>query len=126
MYTLLETLDTSNLLNIDITRKQSEYLKQLMKQYYKLDYSMLQRNERRDFEAHLIKTLRDIQDSITKKRNNKEVVNMQEIFTTVTTMIENHISYVESVSQINQEFKSYSKAPKKNNTNYNLKDKQNF
>lgn len=120
-------LDMSNLLNIDITRKQQEQLKQMMKQLKRLDYTDLPRNTRSDFEKYFINELKSIHDSIEVKRANKRVINMQDAFVKIVGIIETHIKFVNEAKTISNDFKSYTpQSTKKKNINDILESKNTF
>lgn len=128
MSELLESLNSTfaDCLTIDITRKQVEQLKQAIKKLHRLDYSGVGLDEKRDFEATFIQHLRDIQVELSNKKLTNQVVDKQAVFDEVMEMINAHVSHIDMLSKLNDEFNGTSMKSKKRNHLYTEERKNSF
>lgn len=128
MSDVLESLSSTfaDCLTIDITRKQVEQLKQAIKKLHRLDYSGVGLEEKRDFETMFIQHLRDIQVEMSNKKQTNQVVDKQLVFDEVMNMINEHVSHIDMLSKLNDEFNGTSMKAKKKNSRYNEQRKNSF
>ncbi len=101
--TSLESINYSEILQIDIDRTQLTRLKQLFKQFSTLDYDTLGRDRQNEFRTYLVKRLVEINDEVTRKRQNMEVVDLGTPYEEIVKMLEDEINFVKSISDIQEQ-----------------------
>ena len=73
-----------------------------------------------------IQHLRDIQVEMSNKKQTNQVVDKQLVFDEVMNMINEHVSHIDMLSKLNDEFNGTSMKAKKKNSRYNEQRKNSF